>query len=433
MTNRHFFAETYGCSANFFDFEVILGILHKRGFSLVDNIDEAAFIIINTCGVKKTTEDRMLYRIQQLSKMNKPLIITGCLPRIVCDKIIKKANNFSALLDPQSLEKIGEAVDNALSGIKRKIYFSKESSNKLLLNRVTLNPLVEVIQIAEGCLGKCSYCCTKQARGLLQSYSQDIIMKSVADSIANGVYEIRLSSQDLAIYGFDCDTTIIELLRKILNLSGEFKIRLGMMNPQSILDKIDELTEILNHSKLYKFIHIPVQSGSDKVLHDMKRTYTQKDFIELVLKLREKVPNVMIATDIIVGFPTETEKDFNDTITLLNKCKPDLVNLSKYRHRPNTYASSIWNELPTSTISVRSKIIAKLGRKHSIDNNFRMLGKKIESYIIDVSTKGGLICRAYNYKRVVLENSESKAKLGDKVYLKIIDANDKFLTGRLII
>ncbi|MGC8850139.1 MAG: radical SAM protein, partial [Candidatus Bathyarchaeia archaeon] len=202
--------------------------------------------------------------------------------------------------------------------------------------------------------GYCSYCCTRFARGRLHSYPSTMILKEVSRAVKEGVVEIRLSSQDLGAYGLDIGTDLIGLLGEVEKIPGEFKVRLGMLNPQHAIRMIEGLVDALRHPKFFKFIHVPVQSGSDRILRDMKRPYSRAEFKELVEKLRRLVADVTIATDVIVGFPTETDEDFKDTLSLIQETAPDIVHVSKYHHRPRTYASVVWKELDPKIVSERA-------------------------------------------------------------------------------
>ncbi|MEM2122736.1 MAG: tRNA (N(6)-L-threonylcarbamoyladenosine(37)-C(2))-methylthiotransferase [Candidatus Bathyarchaeia archaeon] len=430
-----FYAESHGCSSNTFDFQILLGILTEQNFQRVRNVNEAQLIILNTCGVKKPTEDRMLSKMKKLSETGKPLIISGCLPKISLDKIVKTVPNFAAVLDPYSVERILEAAKAAINGNKGLIYFSDKIESlvgKLLRKRARLNPFIDVIQVSEGCLGCCSYCCTRIARGRLHSYPLNLILEEISRSARDGVLEVRLSSQDLGAYGLDIGTGLLELLGEVLKIPGEFKVRLGMLNPQHAIRIADELAHILSHPRFFRFIHIPVQSGSDEILSDMRRQYSRADFTELVRELREKVPDITIATDIIVGFPTETEKDFRDTLSLLSKVNPDIVHVSKYHHRPRTYASKVWEELDPIIVSERAKIASEICRKISLENNLRLVGREVNAYLTYVGSKGSLVGRIDNYKKVVLEDGSNTVRLGSNIHLKIVRANSKYLTANLI-
>ena len=397
--------------------------------------DEAELIILNTCGVKKVTEDRMFSRIVRLSRTNKPLIISGCLPRIAFDKIVKAAPNFAAVLDPYSVERIIEAASGAIRGNKGLVYFSSEAGTlhrKLLRKRERLNPFIDVIQVAEGCLGYCSYCCTRFARGRLHSYPSTMILKEVSRAVKEGVVEIRLSSQDLGAYGLDIGTDLIGLLGEVEKIPGEFKVRLGMLNPQHAIRMIEGLVDALRHPKFFKFIHVPVQSGSDRILRDMKRPYSRAEFKELVEKLRRLVADVTIATDVIVGFPTETDEDFKDTLSLIQETAPDIVHVSKYHHRPRTYASVVWKELDPKIVSERARILSEMCGRISFKNNLKLVGREFNAYILGAAPRGGLLGRIDNYKKVVLEGGLNTIRLGSNVRLKVVKANSRYLTANLV-
>jgi MiaB/RimO family radical SAM methylthiotransferase len=250
--------------------------------------------------------------------------------------------------------------------------------------------------------------------------------------VDEGTHEIRLSSQDLGIYGFDRATTLIELMEEIVKICGDFKVRLGMMNPQYVFKRTDEIIRLLKHQKLYKFLHIPLQSGSNKLLTDMNRPYTRSGFIDLIFKLRENIPELTIATDIIVGYPTESDEDFTETISLIEKTKPDIVNISKYHHRPGTQASLTLHELPPILVTERTKILSQLCEKISKERNTRLLQKTFNIFLVDMGTKGGLIGRTSNYKKVLLKEKSQGYQLGDKIRLKIIEVSPRYLTGTLI-
>ncbi len=338
MTNEiTVYAESYGCTSNRHDLEIMLGILEQSGYRIVTDPSKADVIIINTCAVKEPTQKRMLHRIASIR--GKPLIISGCLPKIDLEAIKQVAPDYSAVLDPQSIHRISSVVEQASRSIRNLQYFSVNPPPKPTLPKKRLNPYVEIIQIAEGCLGDCSYCCTKHARGKLHSFPKTSIIERVKNAVSNGAREIWLTAQDTGAYGIDHETNLSALMREITKLDGDFRIRLGMMNPNHAATMIDDLCEIIRDAKTYKFLHIPVQSGSEKILRHMKRQYEPEEFKRLVRRLRSRIPNLTLSTDIIVGYPTETDEDFQSTIDLITETRPDITNISKYGPRPRTEAS----------------------------------------------------------------------------------------------
>jgi len=348
------YVKTFGCQSNYADSEVIKGILNKK-FILVNDIKKADIVIVNSCGVKLVTQQRVISFIEKIPK-NKRIYVGGCLPRMIdLKKILPKING---LFDVNSLSKIEELI---FEGKEKN--FSDEKENKINKPTIRCSKETGIINIGQGCLGNCAYCSVKFARGRLKSYSINEIVKAIKKAIQEGCKKIYLSSQDNGCYGYDINTNLPELLREVVKIEGKFKVRVGMMNPMYVLDFLDELIEVYKNDKIMKFLHIPVESGSNKVLKEMKRNYVVEDFIKIIKKFRKNIPKINISTDIIVGYPTETEDDFNKTLSLIKKVKPEVLNVSKFGPRPRTEAAKL-KQLDSKIIKERSLKINKI--KNSI-------------------------------------------------------------------
>ncbi|MBS3073068.1 tRNA (N(6)-L-threonylcarbamoyladenosine(37)-C(2))-methylthiotransferase [Candidatus Pacearchaeota archaeon] len=333
------FVKTYGCTFNQRDGQAIEGVLAKAGFILVENEESADIIVVNTCGVKEVTQNKIINYIKSLKK---PTLVGGCLTKMV---------DFSKLnvhiFDTNTISQLPHQIKNNL-----KENISNVKENHLKLPVIETND-IQIIPIAEGCLGNCTYCSVKFARGNLKSYTIDEIVNSIHAK------KILLTSQDNGCYGLDINTNLIELLNKILELKQDFKLRIGMMNPEHVIKMLPELIEIYKDPRVIKFIHIPVQSGSNKVLKEMNRKYTIEQFKKIVNGFRKAIPDICISTDIIVGYPTETEEDFLGTKKLLKELKLEIVNLSKFASRPKTLASQL-KPISQEAIKERSKILTKI-------------------------------------------------------------------------
>jgi len=419
---KKFYLETYGCSANKSDSEIIFGILEKNGYEH-SNFDEAEIVIINTCGVKKATEDRILNRLRILSKTNKKIVVAGCLPKINLEKIKKALPNFSAIVDPQSIHKIPEILEKIKSGEKGIVNFSKKSPEKPLLPKHSFNKVISIVQILEGCLSKCSYCGTKLARGDLMSYKPSSILESVSNDVKNGFKEIWLTSQDNSCYGKDIGTNFANLLQCVSKIKGKFFVRAGMMNPLHIKNFLDDLIDAYKDEKIFKFLHLPVQSGSNKVLKDMRRGYKVEDFLFYIKKFREEIPEITISTDIIVGFPTETEVDFNKTVSLIKKIKPAVVNISRFSPRKGTPAAEM-KMLKPEIVNKRSAKIHNIVKKIQARENEKWLGWKGE-VLIDEIGKKNMLSRNLFYKPIV-----TRGVLGKFRKVKIIETYATYLIGK---
>ena len=307
------FVEAYGCSASFADSEMISGLILNGGHSLVESSSESDLNVIVTCSVKDSTANKMMHRIKSLK--TKPLIVAGCLPKAEKDTVEKFSENAS-LLGPNSLGKTLQVINSTLNGSKQ-IALEDSDLSKVGLPKVRLNPAVGIVEIASGCMSECTFCQTKLSKGDLSSYRLGDIVRQVQTEIEEGCKEVWLTSTDNGCYGFDIGTDLPSLVNAVTEIPKEFMIRVGMMNPMYMPRIKEDLIEAYNNDKVFKFLHIPVQSGSDKVLHDMKRGHTAGTFREITKKIKEKFRDFTISTDIIVGFPSETEEDFqkNSIIT----------------------------------------------------------------------------------------------------------------------
>ena len=351
------FGSVYGCPSNIADCEMALGLLKEAGFETIGSSEEADLNLIFTCIVKTPTEQRIITLIKKLTDTRKPLVVAGCMTK-TSQRAIEKINPDASLVGPDSIEHIVDVVRAALSG-KKVIFVNDERKIKPGLPRVRKKENVGIVPISIGCLSNCSYCAVKLARGKLKSYPIENIVQDVERLLSDGCKEIWLTSQDNGCYGVDIRTTLTELLKAVCWIDGDFKIRVGMMNPTHIKTFLDELIAAYKNEKVMKFLHIPAQSGSDKVLRAMKRGYAVADFEKTAMRFKKEIPDLFLSTDIIVGFPDESEEDFQATVELLKRTKPDKVNISKFGVRPGTDAAKM-RQLDVETVNHRSKVLHNL-------------------------------------------------------------------------
>jgi MiaB-like tRNA modifying enzyme len=405
-TKPSFWIEGYGCSANLSDMEIIAGQLKSNGFEIADNPSESSINLIVTCSVKDVTEHRMSYRIKKLSKENKPLVIAGCLPS-ADTKLVEKLNSKASLMGPNSINNTMEIVNYAISG-KKSVSIQKSSFEKINLPKVRLNPVISIIQISTGCLSECSFCQTKLSKGNLQSFRIGNIINQIKNDLRGGSKEIWLSSTDNGCYGMDIGTNLVELLKKCVEIDEkDFMIRVGMMNPMYMRKIITDLIDIYSNSKkLFKFLHIPAQSGSERILRKMKRGHSAKTFNQIVRQFRERIPDITIATDIITGFPSETEEDFEMTLKMITELEPDIVNSAKYSARPGTSASKLTRINP-EIITKRSEKLHLIIKNIAMKRNSRWLNWEGD-ILIDEIDNGKLKGRNQYYKSIVIKEDYDK-------------------------
>jgi MiaB-like tRNA modifying enzyme len=310
--------------------------------------------------------------------------------------------------------------------------------NKINIPRIRLNPVVGIVEIASGCMSECTFCQTKLAKGEIRSYPLGEILRQIQHDIKEGCKEIWLTSTDNGCYGKDLGSNIVELLRLCCSIDADYKIRLGMMNPMHLKSSIvKELLEVYeDNEKIFKFLHIPVQSGSDIVLRKMKRGHSVKTYRDAVKAFRSRIPEITIATDIIVGFPSETDDDFEKTLQLINDTQPDIVNSSKYSARPNTAAANL-KQLKSDIIKSRTDKLHMVIKEISRSRNSMWMGWKGE-VIVDEVNNNSIVGRNYAYKSVVISplavpRSSSglyrQYSLGTEIKAQIYDCSDYSLKG----
>jgi len=416
------YSEVYGCSSNMADQQIALGLLKKSGFEITDDVEGSDVIIIFTCTVKSPTVNRMIRKIQEITKSNKPLVVAGCMPKTE-RRAIEKINPGASMVGPDSIEKIAEAVRATLN--RQKVMFLEDLRRpKVCLPRLRKNPIVNITPISIGCLSSCAYCSVKFARGKLFSYPFEMIVREIKQAINNGCKEIYITSQDNSCYGFDIGKNLAELLEEICKIEGKFFVRVGMMNPLHTKQILSELTDAYRNEKVFKFLHLPVQSGSNRILKLMNRGYKVEDFLEVVEKFRKDFPQLTLSTDVIVGFPSETEEDFRKTIELIEKIRPDVVNISKFGSRVGTEAAKM-KQLEAKIVNERSSKLHKIVKQSVLEKNRKWVGWEGEILVDEIGSKGSFVGRNFSYKPIVIKAKENI--LGKFVKIKIIDATENCL------
>ena len=424
------FVKSYGCSANLADSEVLLGCILEAGYEQVNSILEADIVIVNSCAVKGPTENRIISKLKNLPKTKK-VIVAGCLPVINFERLLRETR-FDGLIGPAAGDTIVNVIQRVVKG-ETVIDLGNALISKpdLSLPCKKSNPVISAIPVNYGCLGSCTYCCVVFARGNLRSYSIPDIVNKVKKELRTGTKEFWITSQDVGCYGKDMGTDIIELLQTLCNIKGTFYLRLGMINPNMVRPILDDLIAIFQNSKMFKFLHLPVQSGDDFILKKMNRFYSTQDFKDIITKFRAAIPELTIATDVICGFPGESLNAFSNTLQLLQDEKPDIVNVSKFFSRPKTKAEKMKDNLvDLREIKRRTTKTANLARLISIERNKNWKGW-IGDVLIDEIGKisSSWIGRNFAYKPVVVKSLDNL--LGKTIKTKIEATFPTYLSAKI--
>ena len=423
--------KTFGCSHNHSDSEFMAGQLGAYGYDLVTDPDDADVWVVNTCTVKNPSQSAMNTVITKGKAQGKKLVIAGCVPQ--GDRKAKELDNLS-LIGVTQIDRIVDVVERTLAGDAVRL-LEKKPLPSLDLPKVRRNEHVEILPLSTGCLGQCTYCKTKHARGELGSYSPAALVQRVQSAIAEGVSEIWLSSEDTGAYGIDLGTDITRLLKDItavLPTDGSCMLRLGMTNPPYILSHLDAVAEAMHHPSVYAFLHIPVQAGSDAVLDRMKREYVVADFFKVADTLLKKVPGITIATDIICGFPGETEADWAATMELCRKYEFIELHLSQFYPRPGTPAARM-KRVDTKEVKRRSRELTKYIESYRPHDH--LVGTTQRVWVTDVAKdKVSLVGHTKSYVQVLLPGGEENRKrlMGKSAEVKIATAHRWYVTGELL-
>ncbi|MDD5086307.1 MAG: tRNA (N(6)-L-threonylcarbamoyladenosine(37)-C(2))-methylthiotransferase [Candidatus Nanoarchaeia archaeon] len=419
------FIKTFGCSANYNNSEIMEGLLIKAGHYVVKEPKDSDLIIVNTCTVKLPTENKVKNNIRDFLKLNKKIIVAGCMPEVQKDTL-KKISPQLSFVGVYHTKEITKAVDKVINR-----YFvdltGKRDETKLNLPVKRKNKIIQIIQISEGCNGICTYCIVRLAKGKLFSYPEKDIVKQVRSAVKDGCGEIWLTSQDTAAYGQDKNIDLVSLLRKIVLIKEDFMVRIGMMDPNNLILILDDLITLMKSEKIFKFLHIPIQSGNNEILKKMKRPYNTNQFKKIIKKLRKEIPEITISTDMICGFPGETEEQFNDSIKLIKEIKPDVLNISRFWPRPGTEAALMKNRVHGRITKKRSQILTREFNKICTKRNKKWLKWQGDILVDEKGQKGSFIGRNYCYKPVVIKSENNL--IGKNVNVKITKATNHTLYG----
>jgi len=425
------YVKGFGCSSSIADAEVLAGCLASAGYTVENNLHYADLVIYNTCAVKAPTENRMINLLKKVPEKKK-LVITGCLPLVNFERLRREVR-FDAVAGPALGEKIVDIVTEVFEDTYvEMLEGSSMSLPRLGLPHIPVNPVISIIPISYGCLGSCSYCCVRFARGKLRSYPVEEIANKVENDLKNGVREFWLTSQDTACYGRDIGTDLAKLLKSVCSCEGDFFIRVGMMTPNYLSYIFSELIEAFQDEKVFKFLHLPVQSGDDNILRQMKRFYSTEDFITIINIYKTTFPQSTIATDVIVGFPGESERAFKRTYRLIEETGPDIVNISKFFARPKTPSVDMTSQVPPSKIKHRSACLASLARRIALKRNSDWNGWRGKILVDEIGKPGSVVGRNFAFKPIVIKCNDWQNLLGEFVSIKVIDAFQSHLLGEII-
>lgn len=430
---RKFLIKTYGCQMNKSDSGRIASLLESSGLKETRKEKEADLVILNTCTVRQSAEDRIYGEIKNLKKLkSKPkIIITGCLAAKNPQKLKGKADLVFNIKD---LAKLPEIID-----------LKKTSKNTLFISKASPFPKKEIeyyldipskyssnfhayVPISNGCNNFCTYCVVPYARGREKSRSPEKILKEIKDLLAKKYKAITLVGQNVNSYGNDFKDKKIDfsdLLREIEKLEGDFWIWFVTSHPKDMSDKL--IKTISQSKKICPYIHLPAQSGDNEILKRMNRNYTKEKYLSLIKKIRKYIPQASISTDIIVGFPGETEKQFKNTCQLFDQVKFDMAYIAQYSPREGTPAFKLKDDVSCYEKKRREKILTEILKKYALEKNKKLIGQMIE-VLVEKKRNEYYFGKTKTFKTVKFK-SQKPNLVGKIIKVKIKKAHDFGLEG----
>jgi MiaB-like tRNA modifying enzyme len=416
-----FYFESYGCTMNKGEAGIMEDILRENGHDIASDINNADALVLVTCTVIETTELKMLKRLRTFSETGKPLVVAGCMASVQKQQILD-LNPDAVILHPLDIDIIDKIVDS-LPVIPTK--------DRDIIHAVTTPSKTAdaIIPISSGCIGCCTYCITRIARGELKSTPPDSLIENMKKALASGNKEIRLSAQDTASYGLDIDSNLPNLLGDILAIEGDFRVRVGMMNPDTLIPILPKLIESFKDKRMYKFLHLPVQSGSEEILKRMGRQYSTEEFFNVITEFKDIHPGLTISTDIIVGFPGETDEDFDLSMNLVKRLRPNILNITRFSSRPETLAREMKDQIPSRIAKDRSRELSRVHIEISLELNKSFVGSNERILVTGYGKNNTMMGRTDSYLPVVIEENVDICKFVD---VTITEAQDTYLKGRVI-
>ena len=435
---KKYFIKTYGCQMNVHDSEEIKKILENLGYTEIEDYEQADLIILNTCAIRENAHDKVfgfLGRCKHLKKTNKDLILglCGCMAQEenVVKEIREKHKYIDIVFGTHNMNELPDMLMNFYGKQSINVY-SKEGDVIEFGNLYKRDSKITAwVNIMYGCDKFCTYCIFPYTRGKQRSRKSEDILKEVKELKEQGYKEITLLGQNVNAYGKDLDGEIEfgELLEKVSDIGIE-RIRFVTSHPWDFTDKMIDV--IASRENIMPYIHLPLQSGSNKILKLMGRRYTKEEYLELFNKIRNKVKNASITTDIIVAFPGETEEDFNDTLDVVNTCKYDGAFTFIYSPRENTPAAKMKNDLTEAEKEDRLHRLNELVNKYSKESNERMLNTIQKVLVIGVSEKDSNKVCGYTENMKLVNVAAPKDTIGQIINVKITDAKSFSLDGEII-
>ena len=434
-----FYLKTYGCQMNEHDGENIEALLVFLGFSKVDRYEDADLVLLNTCSIRENAHNKafgMLGRLKHLKEEKKNLIVglCGCMAQEsgVVEKILRDYKWVNFVFGTHNMYQLPEIIDKAIEENKQQIeVFSREGDLIEGLPVLRVNNYKAYVNIIYGCNKFCTYCIVPYTRGRERSRLKEDVLAEVKKLVDDGYKEVTLLGQNVNAYGKDIydDYTMANLLEDVAKM-GIPRIRFTTSHPWDFTDEMIDV--IAEYPNIMPSVHLPVQSGSSRILKLMGRRYTRESYLELFHKIKDKVPGVSISTDIIVGFPGETEEDFQETLSLVRECQYDNAFTFVFSKREGTPACRLADPVSQEEKEERLQRLNEVVNTYFLENNKKLVGKEVEVLVEGISEKKHMYYGYTDTNKLINFSSKKELTPGDLVMVKVSEAKTWSLDGEAV-
>ena len=433
------YIETYGCQMNVADSEVVVSILNKNGFAYTENIEIADLILVNTCSIRENAETRIFNRLQhfkRLKKKNKGLLvgIIGCMAERLKEQLLERDKLVDIVVGPDAYRDLPALVQQAEGGQQAiNVLLSREETYaEISPVRLDKNGVSSFVSIMRGCDNMCSYCVVPFTRGRERSREPETILNEVRELIDKGYKEVTLLGQNVDKFNWNNgEVNFAKLLEMTAQLNPKLRVRFSTSYPQDMTDEV--LYTIAKYDNICKYIHLPVQSGSSRVLDLMKRGYTREWYLNRIDSIKRIIPNCAISSDFITGFCSETEEEHKETLSIMEIVGFDYSYMFKYSERSNTFAAKkLEDDIPDDIKSRRLDEIIHLQGKLSLNSNKKDIGNTFEVLVEGISKKSDTRLYGRNSQNKVIVFNRKNYNIGDFVQVKVTDCTSATLMGEAV-
>ena len=453
--SKKLFIESYGCQMNFSDSEIVASILAKEGYNTTQQLEDADLVLVNTCSIRDKAEQTVSKRLEKYNAVKKdnPTMkvgVLGCMAERLKSKFLEEEKIVDLVVGPDAYKDLPNLLGEVEEGRDAiNVILSKEETyGDIAPVRLQSNGVTAFVSITRGCDNMCTFCVVPFTRGRERSRDPQSIVEEVNDLAAKGFKEVTLLGQNVDSYlwyggGLKKDfekasdmakataVNFAGLLSLVAEAQPKMRIRFSTSNPQDMT--LDVIRTMAKYPNICKYIHLPVQSGSDRILKEMNRLHTRQEYFELIDNIREIMPDCAISQDMITGFPTETEEDHQDTLSLMEYVKYDFGFMFAYSERPGTLAArKLEDDIPLDVKKRRLAEVIALQQEHSLYNTQKQVGKTVEVLIEKASKKSDAEWAGRNSQNTVVVFPKEHYKVGDFVNVEILDCTSTTLLGKAV-